>query len=87
MVRRGRLARSSCFVGMTTFSLAGFGVPPRSEGAGESACSPDMAACLRFRLEGFEGTVRTATAGDASRGERGASIVRSRCGCYGTMVG
>ena len=59
---------------MTTFSLAGFGVPGPSEGAGDAAGPPEMAACLRFLPTGCAGTARTATTGDASRGELGASM-------------
>lgn len=81
IVRRGLLARSSWRVGITTFSGVALGVPARSEGAGEAAAvfAPETVAYLRLRLwlcEGIGGVaVRIATAGEASRGELGASMV------------
>lgn len=72
MVNCGRLRRSPCRVGRATVSDAGLGVPPLSDGAGDAAAvfTPDMAACLRLRLEEPPlGTTSGMIAGDASRGE------------------
>lgn len=81
---RGRVERSKCLAGRTMFSVVGFGVFPRSEGAGEAAAALANAPCLRF-LPAIEevlaevGMARMATSGDNSRGVLTASIADESC--------
>ena len=79
MVKRGREARSACLAGTTMSSVAGLGVLARSDGAGDDAATLATAASFLLRFNGLLGgiAVKTAIAGDASRGEPAASMLEN----------